>query len=882
MTDPAPSLESNPGALLQLTEAELADLRHTVKQRRWYLVVLALTIGLPIAIYAPLARSAYQGSADLHAAIDSVGALLALISGFALIARFYSLGNRFHLFIGLGFLVSGAEDFVLCILLFDYTHKLLGLPPALLARLIPGVYVSGRLFMGVVLLIAPFTPRWLGPLRDPKRETKTTSLIVLTGVAVMTALVLLLPLHNWVFPNRLLSRPADCVAAMVLLGALWVFIRDYERRGDTLIWWIALAIGLNIAGMILMAFSTHLYDAFFGIAHVHKVLGYVPPLVGFCLHEISTIAERQKTAEALRKARDELELRVQERTAELTEANQALLESEQRFRGFVETTSDWIWEIDVNGRYTYSSPQVKDLLGYEPEEILGRTMFEFMPPAEAERVSALFSGTVEAKEPYIRLENTLRHQDGRRLVIETSGAPILDAEGQLVGYRGMDRDVTARKKVERTMEWESGFNQAMAEVSSALLWAARIEDLSALVFEHVKRLTNSPAGFVGCVDQQTEHLVCTTFTKGSWPAQETEEGTLVFEDPDEVWSGVLRTQKPTMVNQVAEDPRWEGLSAAEGPVHRFLSAPAVFGDRVFGQVAVANAGREYDRQDLVVVTQLAALYALAIQRIRAEQELEAATEELRRSNRELEQFAYVASHDLQEPLRMVASYVQLLARRYQGKLDASADDFIRFAVEGAQRMQTLIQDLLSYSRVRRKGKQFAPTSCEAVLAQAVENLQVSIAESDAEITHEPLPTVIADETQLLQLLQNLISNAIKFRSPQPLKIHVTACPAEDGPPAGAEEPGPREHNPETWVFSVSDNGIGLQPEHAERIFMIFQRLHTRDEYPGTGIGLAVCKRIVERHGGQIWVESEPGEGATFYFTIAPREGGGKEPEVEEE
>jgi light-regulated signal transduction histidine kinase (bacteriophytochrome) len=245
------------------------------------------------------------------------------------------------------------------------------------------------------------------------------------------------------------------------------------------------------------------------------------------------------------------------------------------------------------------------------------------------------------------------------------------------------------------------------------------------------------------------------------------------------------------------------------------------------------------------------------ERKRAEQKLKQTMAELTRSNQELEQFAYVASHDLQEPLRMVASYVQLLARRYQGKLDPDADEFIAYAVDGATRMQALINDLLAYSRVGTRGKPFEPTDCETVLDQALANLQVAIEESGAAVTHDPLPTVIADATQLTQLFQNLIGNAVKFRGEQPPRIHISAHRQ-----SAIEN---RESN--EWTFSVQDNGIGIDPEYHDRIFMIFQRLHTREEYPGTGIGLAVCKKIVERHNGRIWVESQPGKGSTFYFTI---------------
>jgi PAS domain S-box-containing protein len=244
-----------------------------------------------------------------------------------------------------------------------------------------------------------------------------------------------------------------------------------------------------------------------------------------------------------------------------------------------------------------------------------------------------------------------------------------------------------------------------------------------------------------------------------------------------------------------------------------------------------------------------------VERKRAQSILAQQSAELARSNSELEQFAYIASHDLQEPLRMVGSYVQLLERNYKSLFDAKGEEYIAYAVDGAKRMQLLINDLLSYSRVGTQGNEFALTDCAGVVGLTIKNLQKAIQESGATITCDPLPTVLADRMQLLQLFQNLLGNAIKFRAEQPPEIYITAK-RTDG----------------FWQFAVKDNGIGIEPRHFERIFLIFQRLHSRRHYPGTGMGLAICKKIVDRHGGTIWPVSEPGMGTTFFFTL-PDHGG---------
>ncbi len=234
-------------------------------------------------------------------------------------------------------------------------------------------------------------------------------------------------------------------------------------------------------------------------------------------------------------------------------------------------------------------------------------------------------------------------------------------------------------------------------------------------------------------------------------------------------------------------------------------------------------------------------------------DLERIQRDLERSNQELEQFAYVASHDLQEPLRMVASYCQLLERRYAEIVDEEGREFISYAVDGATRMQSLINDLLTYSRVGRQEQQLEPLSCAETLELVRSNLTTAIEESGATVAVGELPTVMGDASQLMRLFQNLIANAIKFRGERTPEIHVDAERHGDGDGE--------------WLFAVRDNGIGIDPRHADRVFAIFQRLHSRQEYPGTGIGLAVCRKIVERHGGRIWLESEPGRGTTFLFTL---------------
>lgn len=283
--------------------------------------------------------------------------------------------------------------------------------------------------------------------------------------------------------------------------------------------------------------------------------------------------------------------------------------------------------------------------------------------------------------------------------------------------------------------------------------------------------------------------------------------------------------------------------------------------------------RQWNSFELDLLQQLANQIGIALSQAQLLEQQTRQSQELARSNAELEQFAYVASHDLQEPLRMVTSYLQLLESKYKSQLDANAEQFIDYAVDGARRMQTLINDLLNYSRVSSRGQPFIQVDLETILKRAIANLQVAIEESGAVISHEPLPVIMADPTQITQVLQNLIANAIKFRGEISPKIHIGAI--KETEPAEGEILTQRwiqSTGYSKWLFSVQDNGIGLEAQYAERIFIIFQRLHSRSKYSGTGIGLAICKKIIERHGGSIWVESKLGQGSIFYFTIPDQTG----------
>ena len=316
------------------------------------------------------------------------------------------------------------------------------------------------------------------------------------------------------------------------------------------------------------------------------------------------------------------------------------------------------------------------------------------------------------------------------------------------------------------------------------------------------------------------------------------------------WGRTVQEEKSQIINHPDSDPDLRGLTKDHPVITSFLGVPIKQGGKTIGMMALANKKSGYTEEDKLNVETLTVAFVEALMRKRAEIKMSEYLKNLENSNRELEQFAYITSHDLREPLRMITSFLQLLERRYRDELDKDAHEFIGYAVDGAKRLDTMTNDLLKYSKISSQKREIAPVNFEHVMEEALINLKVQIEENNAVITHDPLPTIDGDEQLEVQLLQNLIGNSIKYRSQETPKIHISSI---------------EEKN--QYLFSIKDNGIGMSPDHLEQIFTIFQRLHTHAEYEGTGIGLAIAQKIVHQQGGEIWAESEPGKGTTFYFTL---------------
>lgn len=424
-------------------------------------------------------------------------------------------------------------------------------------------------------------------------------------------------------------------------------------------------------------------------------------------------------------------------------------------------------------------------------------------------------------------------------------------------------EVKERKRKEKEAKKRAVHASLIYDIGKRITSKLKLKELFYETVTAVKEAFNHYSVSLFLADKKSRQVTLQSIAGGN-PASSLSGSKLNFGEG--MTGNAAATAETQVSNDVRNNPHY--ICLGKEKTKSELTVPIKKGNELIGVFDIqSDKFNAFEDSDVKTVETLSAQIAVAFENARlfekaqkeirerkkAQKKLKQLAEELASSNKELEHFAYIASHDLQEPLRMVASYVQLLARRYGDELDDSAHEFIDFAIDGASRMQKMINDLLIYSRVGTRGKPFTPIDCEGVLSQAMDNLKIAIKESKAKVTHDRLPEINADETQLVQLFQNLISNSLKFREKKKLRIHVSA-----------------EKNCEEWVFSIRDNGIGIDSQHAERIFQIFQRLHNKKEYPGTGIGLAVCKRIVERHKGRIWVDSQPGMGATFYFTIPER------------
>ncbi len=659
---------------------------------------------------------------------------------------------------------------------------------------------------------------------------------------------------------------------------------------------------------------------------------------------------RKRSDEALRKAYNELEMRIQERTAELAKTNETLQaeitkrrRAEEEIRKerdkaqkYLDIAGVMFVAIDVDQKITLVNKKCCEVLSCGEQEVIGKNWFDtFIPERVRDEVKAVFkklmAGEIESAESF---ENPVLTRRGEERLIAWHNTILRDEAGNITGTLSSGEDITEHKGTEKRLSllasivdssddaiigktldgiivsWNRGaqkiYGYSADEVrgkSISILVPPDHPDESLQLLERIRQ-GQSIEHYETIHMRKDGKKICASLTISpikdatgkiigastiAWDITDQKRIEIALRESEARFRSITQSATDAIISADSDDNiiSWnKGAQTIFGYTEEealgkslTITIPERYRDahkkglervnstgetRIIGKT-VEMVGMRKDGSEFPLELSLSTwkigtrrLYSGIIrdvtERKQTDEKLKQTLAELERSNKDLEQFAYAASHDLQEPLRTVSNFSQLLAKRYKGELDEKADQFIGFIVDGSTRMQEMIDNLLAYSRISTRAKPFEPTNCETVFDQALTNVKMAIEESAALVTHDPLPTVMADASQMVQLFQNLLSNAIKFRKEKP---RITVSAVQKG---------------NEWFFSVEDNGIGMAPEFMEHIFKVFQREHTSAEYPGTGVGLAICKKIVERHGGGIWVESQVGIGSTFYFTIPVRNG----------
>ena len=544
-------------------------------------------------------------------------------------------------------------------------------------------------------------------------------------------------------------------------------------------------------------------------------------------------------------------------------AQERLTTSEELFRTIFETEPACVKLLDSAGNLIDMNPAGLEMIEADSiEQVQGQSILNIIDPKDRDDFVAASDAVFRGESK--TLQFAIVGVKGTRHWMESHEVPLRDSQGKVKALLAVTQDITERDRAERML---ASRNQVLEHLAKG----ASLQEILETLVQTIEEVGQDMIASVLLLDEDANCL-----RHGAAPNlpdfyNEAVDGIQVGPCAGSCGAAAYTGQR-VVVEDVMTHPNWVEYRdlAKQVGLGACWSQPIFSANgQTLGTFATYyREPRSPTAIDLELIDSAADLAAVAIDHKRAEEELQKAHDELElrvqqrteelassnaaleESNRELQQFAYVASHDLQEPLRMVASYCELLKRRYHDQLDDEANEFVNFAVDGAARMQNLIQDLLAYSRLQTEDRPFEETDCGALVDDAIKNLAVSIQAAGASVTHDPLPTVSGSPWQLSEVFQNLIDNGIKYRGAEPPHVHVSA-----------------EQTDGQWVFSVRDNGIGIDAKHVDRIFAVFKRLHSHDQFPGTGIGLAICKRAVDRHGGQLWVESQLGKGSTFHFTI---------------
>jgi|GEM_PF-867490 len=812
---------------------------HTPAQERVRLIILLVVMALLGSLYPVLARTSYRGSADLHATIEMVGALVGLMAGFALVMRFYTLGNRFYFIVGIAFFVNGAEDLIHGLLSFEIVHGFTGAPASSLEQFIPGTYVSGRLMLGLLLLAAPFVKTWAKKSERPKLETLWVSSAAIIFTIIAAAVAFALPLPQFIYPQRFISRPADFLSAVILLLALIVFLREYHRTRDMLLWWISLAIGINAVGQVLMSFSKELYDVFFDIAHLCKVLGYAAPLLGFSLYQIAIIAQAKRTTEALEKERD---------------FSSAVLD----------TVGALVVIIDTAGRILGFNRASEEVSGYSSEEVEGKIFYDFLLiPEEVGPVRAVVEELSAGQFPN-EFENFWVKKDGTRRLIHWTNTAIIAEDGSVEYIVATGIDVTERRRAEDALRKSEERYRELFEYAHDLIFT--VDTTSGMV-----TTANDAARDV--LSYEPNELVDQPYS--------------AFVNPGDL-SGVQEQMAVAISDTASTIEAW--CMRKDGtPVLLELRMRSI---PVTGEEATVHV-IAYDVTERRKESEAAArLSQILRQRVREKTaSLEEANRNLLNTQAQLieaerlaavGQLAAGVAHEINNPLSFVSNNLAVLRRDFRTILDVcqlyeqaaveqdpeerrrlteqvrtkASEANLKYITDnlervfdrtaaGAERINKIVSDMRDFSRLGEADWKEVNINDAIDTTTTILLYDIRAKNIQLEKNYQELTPVHCMSGRINQVLLNVLTNAIEA-APEGGRITISTQPYEEG-----------------VKIAIEDNGPGMPQENLRKIFEPF----FTTKPGGSGLGLSISRSIITDHKGRIEVESREGAGTTFTILL---------------
>ncbi len=836
-----------------LPESDLARSPADLQAKRGYhLATLVILLGLLEAAYPVFSTPDYRGSEQFHATIEMTGAVIGLLAGAGFIIRFYSLGNRFHLLVGLAFFANGAEDFVHGFLGFAWEHQWIGLPASVIRVAVPATYTSGRLLMASLLILAPLVAAWTGKPRNPKRETLWVSLLVLVVTVVGTVAAFHVPLPSLIFPERLVSRPVDFASAMLFAVALAIFLREYHRSVDEMTWWVALAIGVNLVGQVMMSFSKEFYDLFFDIAHVDKVIGYALPILGFSLYQTSGILQQRRAVEALQL--DEARLEALVRLNQMTQA------SLQEIMGFA---------LEEAVRLT------KSQIGYlafmnEDETVL--TMHSWSKTAMDEcaiidkpivypvEATGLWGEAVRQRKPVITNDYAAPspikkgYPQGHVHVLRHMNIPVFD-DGRIVAVAGVGNkpepyDQSDTRQLTLLMQgmWRliqrRNADEELRNARDAL--EIRVQERTAeLAYQRflLATLTTHSPDYIYFKDAQSRFVrvskALAEYLGLSDPAEAVGKTDSDFFEPARARQyladerEIMRTGKP-IIDKEEEQPWPDGRVT-------WVSTTKVPLRSETGEV-IGTFGISRDITD----------------RKRAEHQMQLAKEAAEAASRAKSLFLANMSHEIRTPMNAIIGMTELVL---DTQLSPQQREYLTAVRESGESLLAILNDVLDFSKIEagKLALDRAAFDLAENLGDTMKSLALRAHAKGLELAyhvHPEVPAVVAgDRNRLRQILVNLVGNAIKFTDQGEVVLEVERQSQSEGEVV--------------LHFAVADTGIGIAEDKRAAIFGAFEQADssTTRRFGGTGLGLAIASRLTELMGGRIWVESSLAHGSTFHFTV---------------